>query len=290
MKFINFGSLNIDQVYQVDHIARPGETIASSAHQVFAGGKGANQTVALVRAGATVFHAGQVGPEGQWLIDKLSKLGANMEHTLVGAVPTGHAIIQIDAQGQNSIVLFPGANQQLDRAAIDRTLSKSNKGDILLLQNEINDIPYIIYEANKRNLSICLNPAPFGPEVLNYPLDLIDFLIVNETEATDLIGTSSPDQLIDALAATWPRAQIALTLGASGAQYRSPQEQFHLPAPQVQALDTTGAGDTFIGYFLQGLSTGIETRDAMARAIEAAALCVTRPGAIDSIPSSTEID
>ncbi len=290
MKFINFGSLNIDLVYQVDHIARPGETIASSAHQVFAGGKGANQTVALVRAGATVFHAGQVGPEGQWLIDKLSKLGVNMEHTLIGAVPTGHAIIQIDAQGQNSIVLFPGANRQIDRAAIERTLSESSKEDILLLQNEINDVPYIIHEAKKRRLSICLNPAPFGPEVLDYPLDLIDFLIVNETEAADLTGISSPDQLLDALATTWPRAQIVLTLGASGAQYRSPQEEFHLPAPQVQALDTTGAGDTFIGYFLQGLTTGIGAHSAIARAIEAAALCVTRPGAIDSIPSSTEID
>ena len=290
MKFINFGSLNIDLVYQVDHIARPGETIASSAHQVFAGGKGANQTVALVRAGATVFHAGQVGPEGQWLIDKLSKLGVNMEHTLIGAVPTGHAIIQIDAQGQNSIVLFPGANRQIDRAAIERTLSESSKEDILLLQNEINDVPYIIHEAKKRRLSICLNPAPFGPEVLDYPLDLIDFLIVNETEAADLTGISSPDQLLDALATTWPRAQIVLTLGASGAQYRSPQEEFHLPAPQVQALDTTGAGDTFIGYFLQGLTTGVGAHSAIARAIEAAALCVTRPGAIDSIPSSTEID
>ena len=135
-----------------------------------------------------------------------------------------------------------------------------------------------------------MNPAPFGPEVLDYPLDLIDFLIVNETEAADLTGISSPDQLLDALATTWPRAQIVLTLGASGAQYRSPQEEFHLPAPQVQALDTTGAGDTFIGYFLQGLTTGIGAHSAIARAIEAAALCVTRPGAIDSIPSSTEID
>ena len=286
MNILNFGSLNIDLVYQVEHIARPGETIASSSHQVFSGGKGANQSAALARAGARVFHAGQVGKDGQWLVDKLAGLGVDVQHIRVGDVPTGHAIIQVDRRGQNSIVLFAGANAQIDREAIDSALSCFNRGDILLLQNEINDVSYIIATASERDLTICLNPAPFGPEVCAYPLELVDLLIVNETEATGLAGASEPA----ALAALCPRAQIALTLGAAGVQYRSPSEEFHLPAPQVEAVDTTGAGDTFIGYFLQGLTADMTARDAMTRAVQAAALCVTRPGAMDSIPAADEVD
>ena len=286
MNILNFGSLNIDLVYQVEHIARPGETIASSSHQVFAGGKGANQSAALARAGARVFHAGQVGPDGQWLVDKLAGLSVDVQHIRVGDVPTGHAIIQVDRQGQNSIVLFAGANAQIDRRAIDAVLSHFDQGDILLLQNEINDIPYIITSAAERGLAICLNPAPFGPEVRAYPLELVDLLIVNETEATGLAGVSDPA----ALASLCPSAQIVLTLGAAGVQYRSPTEEFHLPAPQVEAVDTTGAGDTFIGYFLQGLTVDMTARDAMVRSVKAAALCVTRPGAMDSIPAADEID
>ncbi len=286
MNILNFGSLNIDLVYQVEHIARPGETIASSSHQVFAGGKGANQSAALARAGARVFHAGQVGPDGQWLVDKLAGLGVDVQHIRVGDVPTGHAIIQVDRHGQNSIVLFAGANAQIDRGDIDAALSRFDREDILLLQNEINDIAYIITSASERGLTICLNPAPFGPEVRAYPLELIDLLIVNETEASGL--ASAPE--LAALAALCPSAQIALTLGAAGAQYRSPTEEFHLPVPHVEAVDTTGAGDTFIGYFLQGLTTAMTARDAMTRAVQAAALCVTRPGAMDSIPAADEVD
>ena len=154
------------------------------------------------------------------------------------------------------------------------------------MQNEINDIAYIITSAAERGLTICLNPAPFGPQVRTYPLELVDLLIVNETEATGLASASE----LAALAALCPHAQIALTLGAAGAQYRSPTEEFHLPAPQVEAVDTTGAGDTFIGYFLQGLTADMTARDAMTRAVQAAALCVTRPGAMDSIPTADEVD
>ena len=286
MNILNFGSLNIDLVYQVEHIARPGETIASSSHQIFAGGKGANQSAALARAGARIFHAGQVGPEGQWLVDKLAGLGVDVQHIRVGDVPTGHAIIQVDRQGQNSIVLFAGANAQIDKRAIDTALSHFDRGDILLLQNEINDIAYIITSAAERGLTTCLNPAPFGPEVRTYPLELVNLLIVNETEATGLAGTSE----LAALAELCPHAQIALTLGAAGAQYRSSTEEFHLSAPHVEAVDTTGAGDTFIGYFLQGLTADMTAREAMTRAVQAAALCVTRPGAMDSIPAADEVD
>ena len=290
MKILNFGSLNIDLVYQVEHIALPGETIASSAHQVFAGGKGANQSAALARAGAPIFHAGQVGPEGQWLVDKLAGLGVDVHHIRFGDTPTGHAIIQVDSQGQNSIVLFAGANAQIDQAAIDATLSHFGEDDILLLQNEINDVPYIMAAAARRGLRICLNPAPCRPKVRDYPLELVHWLVVNQTEAQSLADAETPEQALAALAAAYPHAAIVLTLGAAGVHYRTYREAFHLPARQIEAVDTTGAGDTFIGYFLQGLTADMTARDAMARAVQAAALCVTRPGAMDSIPAADELE
>ncbi len=290
MNILNFGSLNIDLVYQVEHIARPGETISSLAHQVFAGGKGANQSAALARAGASVFHAGQVGPDGQWLVDKLAGLGVDVQHIRVGDVPTGQAIIQVDHHGQNSIVLFAGANAEIDREAIDATLSLFGAGDILLLQNEINDVPYIMAAAAKRELRICLNPAPCDPEIRDYPLELVHWLVVNQTEAQSLVAEETPEQALAVLAAAYPHAAIVLTLGAAGVHYRTDREEFHLPAPHVEAVDTTGAGDTFIGYFLQGLTASMTARDAIARAVQAAALCVTRPGAMDSIPAANEVD
>ena len=289
MNILNFGSLNIDLVYQVEHIARPGETIASSAHQVFAGGKGANQSAALARAGASVFHAGQVGPDGPWLVDKLAGLGVDVQHIRFSDTPTGHAIIQVDRHGQNSIVLFAGANAQIDRGAIDATLSHFGAGDIVLLQNEINDVPYIMAAAAKRELRICLNPAPCGPQVRDYPLDLVHWLVVNQTEAQSLVDEETPDQALAAIAAAYPRAAIVRTLGAAGVHYHTHREAFHLPAPQVEAVDTTGAGDTFIGYFLAGLAADMTAHEAMTRAVQAAALCVTRPGAMDSIPAAAEL-
>ena len=289
MKILNFGSLNIDHVYQVDHISRPGETLASSSYQVFAGGKGANQSAALARASAPVFHAGQVGPEAQWLVEKLATLGADMQFTQTSQTPTGHAIIQVDQSGENSIVLYPGCNKEITTELIDATLDNFTDGDILLLQNEINNTTHLIEQANKKALRICLNPAPFGPEIHTYPLDLVDILVVNQTEGMGLCPNTSLDRLADQLAATYPKADIVLTLGAKGAIYRSPTDALEVPAQEVNALDTTAAGDTFIGYFLAAVLADLPTIDCLEQASKAAALCVTRPGAMDSIPAKDEL-
>lgn len=289
MKIINYGSLNIDLVYQVDHIVQPGETIASTEHQVFAGGKGANQSAALARAGASIFHAGQIGQDGQFLVDKLQGLGVDMQFTQTVAGHTGHALIQVEKSGQNSIVLYPGANATQTRAHIDATLNAFGQGDILLLQNEINEIPYLIEKAAARGLRIALNPAPFSPEVLDYPLEHIEFLIVNETEAEGLVGSPSED-LMASLAQRLPNAQILLTLGEKGAHYRSAQTQHYTAALRVEAVDTTAAGDTFSGFFLAAIAAGSRVEMALIRATHAAALCVMQPGAIDSIPNKKDVD
>ncbi len=290
MRVLNFGSLNIDLVYQVDHIVRPGETISSTSHQIFAGGKGANQSAALAHAGATIFHAGQVGKEGQWLVEKLQNIGVDMQFTRITDEHTGHAIIQVEKSGQNSIVLYPGANATQSRAHIDATLNAFSKGDILLLQNEINELPYLLEQAAQLGMRTTFNPAPFDAKIPTLPLDLVELLIVNETEAAELVKNGSGTDMIEALSILLPTAHIVLTLGEKGALYRSNDAEFHIPAVEVKAVDTTAAGDTFTGYFVAGLACHMSARDALYRAAHAAALCVTHMGAMDSIPTSYEVD
>lgn len=290
LQILNFGSLNIDHVYQVEHLARPGETVASTGYRVFAGGKGANQSAALALAGAKVFHAGQVGPEGGWVVAKLAGLGVEMRFTRVVEVPTGHALIQVEASGQNSIVLFPGANRQVSREHLDQVLEHFAKGDILLLQNEIDQIPNLILQGHKRGLRVCLNPAPCGPEVTGYPLHLVDLLVLNETEAAQLVGEGSPPEQLVRLSSGYPESELLLTCGSLGSWYRTEGQTLHEGAMPVTAVDTTGAGDTFLGYFLASLTVGLPPAERLKRATRAAALCVTRPGAMDSIPTAAEVD
>ena len=287
---LNFGSINIDHVYNVAHISGPGETISSRSYQVFAGGKGANQTAALALAGAEVAHCGMVGPDGRWLIEKLAAFGAETRYIATSNHATGHAIIQVDHEGENSILLHAGANTDLSREYIADSLTHFHGGDILLLQNEINEVPYLINEAKTRGLSIYLNPAPFDTDLLQYPLHKLSGLILNQTEAAGLVGNISIDRLAQRVAEKLPAAEVLLTLGAQGAEYRYRKEGFRIDAPKVKAIDTTAAGDTFIGYYLAERARGADARFSMERATSAAAICVSRPGAMDSIPSVEELD
>ena len=289
---LNFGSVNIDHVYSVPHFVRPGETLASSRHEVFSGGKGFNQSTALARAGARVAHAGNVGTDGAWLREALAADGADVTHLAVCSEPTGHAIIQVDETGQNCIIICGGANRTITPAGAEEILSHFGTGDTLLLQNEISAIPDIMRAAGGRGLEIVFNPAPMGPEVRDYPLDLVDLFIVNEVEAAELAGTAegaAPEAVLDALRAKFPRAGVLLTLGAAGALAEIGGERASVAARRVKAVDTTAAGDTFIGYFLAARQRGRPLREAMELATAAAAICVTRPGAAPSIPCLFEV-
>lgn len=285
MRILNFGSLNIDYVYRVTHVARPGETLAARSRQVFAGGKGANQSVALARAGAEVFHAGLVGGDGRWLIDRLESFGADASLVRVSRDgQSGSAFIQVADDGENAIVLHPGTNREITREQIDDALGRFGEGDTLLLQNEINEVAYLITEAKRRDMKVVLNPAPMSPDVLECPLREVDLLIVNETEGRALTGKRTEDDVMAEL----PAWENVLTLGSHGVRY-SGNERVFLPAEQVPAVDTTAAGDTFIGYFLAGRGEGMSVRESLQLASRAAAICCTRAGAIDSIPARGEV-
>ena len=292
MSVLVFGSLNIDHVYQVEHLVRPGETLPSAEYRCFQGGKGANQSVALARAGANVFHAGRIGPEGLWLRDAITAEGVDVTHVGLDDGPTGHAIIQVDPAGENSILLYGGANLSVTSDDARYVLSHFGEGDWLLLQNEISALPAILREASERRMTVAFNPAPMTPEVLDYPLEGVSLFVVNETEGAALAGIEEalPASIVDRLQGRYPDAAILLTLGGEGSLFASGEERIRTPAQAVEAVDTTAAGDTFIGYFLAELLTGGPAAQALAVATRAAALCVSRPGAAASIPRRDELE
>lgn len=291
MAVLNLGSINLDYVYRVAHISRPGETLGSASLATFAGGKGNNQSLALARAGAAVVHLGRIGPEGKWLVDLLRRAGADVRFVQTDDGPGGHAIIQVADSGENSIVLFGGANRRIADADVDAALAGMRAGDVFLTQNETSGIAHGLRQARARGLKVCFNPAPFGPEISAYPLDCVDTFVVNETEAAGLAGgeATAPEELLARLARRFPTAELVLTLGARGVMYRSPEESHRVPAEPVNVVDTTAAGDTFIGYFLACRQQGLAVEAALRTANRAAAICVSRAGAEASIPTWAEV-
>lgn len=289
MKICNIGSLNIDYVYTVEHFVQPGETLASTHMEQFAGGKGLNQSIALARAGAPVFHCGMIGPEGSFLKDTLVESGVDASLVQTGAVANGHAIIQVDAHGQNSILLYGGSNQTLTSAFIDEALSHFEVGDILLLQNEVNMLPEIIEKAYAKGLQIALNPSPIDESLCQLPLDHIRWLILNEIEGHDLTGADTPEDIVEALLKRCPNSGIMLTLGHAGSLYAENAIRLHQPIFPVTAVDTTAAGDTFTGYFLAGIVQELPMEDILCRAALASSIAVSREGAAQSIPTLAEV-
>ena len=301
MKILNFGSLNIDNVYHVDDFVRPGETKRSLSFQVFPGGKGLNQSVALARAGANVYHAGKIGDDGRWLVDLMHESGVCVtfpessgrpaEAALVREADcgTGKAIIQVNGAGQNAIILYDGANQTMDPAFVNEVLSGFEKGDILVLQNEINLVPEIIDLAWERGMQIALNPSPANEVIRQCDLNKVRWLLLNEIEGAWLTGREEPENIAESLAESYPDMEVVLTLGSQGVLYRSREKKCYQKAFKVNAVDTTGAGDTFTGYFLKCAAEGASPEKALMIASRAASIAVSRPGAAVSIPYWAEV-
>ena len=281
---INIGSINLDHVYRVDHLALPGETISCDEYAVLGGGKGANQSLALARAGGKVKHIGKVGQDGIWLRNELKEAGVDVTPLLIVSEPSGHAVIQVDAHGMNSIVIFGGCNQRLDLEQVEKEL-KAQPPSTVLLQNETNGVARFIELAKKHGHRVAFNPAPMTAAVKGFPLSLVDTLIVNEHEAEALSDDSNPASL----AALFPGAAIVVTLGGRGVVALVDGIQHQLPAFEVQAVDTVAAGDCFVGYLLAELDLGVAWPQALRTACAAAALSVSRRGAMASIPTRPEV-
>lgn len=292
MKALCFGSLNIDYTYRVPHFVRKGETLAARSLQVFSGGKGMNQAVALARAGAPTQMAGAIGQDGLFLLEQLRQAGAGTGYVRVlENERTGNAFIQNDDEGDNCILLYGGANQAVSKEQIDRVLENFQAGDYLVLQNEISQIPYLMERGHERGMKLVLNPSPMERAVLDYPLEYVDIFMLNRLEGEELLGRECPDEkeLLEKLGEKYPAAEIVLTLGEKGSLYRRGETVVSQPAYSVRTVDTTGAGDTYTGFFVSGLMKGLSPKDAMKQASKAAALAVTRQGAAPSIPTLEEV-
>ena len=290
-KLVNLGSLGIDHVYSVDHITGAGETLASDSHEVFPGGKGSNQSIAAAKAGAEVIHVGCIGPDGDMLIEVLQDSNVDVNDVRVGDTATQHAVIQVDRQGQNAIVIFGGANRTINQHDRDAALAKIEPGDWLLLQNEINDLEQILDQAAERNVSVAFNVAPVDGREKGYDYSRVGLLIVNEVEAASLAGENDPARAFDVLTTRYPDMIVLLTLGRDGGIYGgSTHPRVVYQAHTVDAVDETAAGDTFIGYFMAEWLKSQNLAKAVEDASAAGAIAVTKPGAASSIPSRTEVD
>lgn len=295
MTIHNAGSLNIDDVFRTPRIVKPGETIPSRSLERFPGGKGLNQSTALARAGARVRHIGRIGADGLFLKDGLAADGADVSGIIIGEQPTGRAVIQVADDGENAIVLYPGANHTWNPGDISRLLESAAPGDILLLQNEITMIAPLMEAAASAGMRIAMNPAPMGPEVRDYPMHTLSWLVVNEIEGRQLSGIgdkshSADEAVISDLRSRHPDAVVVMTLGNRGALRADSsgliRAEFPAPGP---VKDTTGAGDTFTGYWLAGEVAGLPAEEGLKRACAAGALAVTRPGAVTGIPRLEEV-
>lgn len=294
MRVLSFGSLNIDNVYSVPHFIARGETLAARSLNVFSGGKGLNQSVALAKAGLKVFHAGAIGEnDGQFLVDELEAAGVNTEYIKrLKGIKTGHTIIQNNTDGDNCIILFGGANQEISRSQIDETLKNFSAGDALVIQNEISEPEYLAKSAKSHGMIVAFNPSPMEEKIIPV-FKYADYLLLNEIEAgqflNDDVSRKKPEEIAGRLREKLPDTKIVLTLGTNGAVYSDSEITFHQEALRVNAVDTTAAGDTFTGFFLSGIFEGKTPQWAMRFATNASAIAVTRHGAAPSIPSREEV-
>lgn len=289
MRVLNIGSLNLDYVYSVDHIIQPGETESTGSRNTFLGGKGINQSCALAKAGVEVYHAGMIGADGTAFLDACKEYGVHSDYIKIVDGPSGHTIIQVDKNAQNSILLFGGANQKLTKEFVDEVLCHFGKEDVLLLQNEVNLLPYIVDRAYEKGMQIALNPSPFNEKLNAVDLSKISMFLLNEVEGFQITGKRDPEEIVEALLHRFPEARIMLTLGKDGSVYADQKQKLHQSIFPVKAVDTTAAGDTFTGYFLAGLAEGLPMEEILRRSAKASAIAVSRPGAVPSIPYRQEV-
>lgn len=291
MKFLNFGSLNMDHSYRVQHIVAPGETITSEALEVSVGGKGLNQSIALARAGAAVFHAGATGgEEGAMLKKTLDTAGVDTRHIDSNHTFGGRAIIQVDQNGQNSIVLFPAANREITPKDVERVLANFEVGDVLVLQNETSCLDEMIRLGAKKGMRICLNPSPADHRLDALDFSQVEYLLLNEIEGEWLTGETDEAKITDCLLKKYPGMKVVLTLGRQGAVYADAACRHCHGIYNIPVVNTTAAGDTFTGFFLASVLGGESIPDALRLASGASSLAVSRAGAASSIPTRGEVE
>ena len=243
MKILNFGSLNLDNVYQVPHFLQAGETMAALSEAVHPGGKGLNQSLALARAGADVYHAGVVGNGSELLTNLLKENGVHDDYLLHRDCTQGSTMIQVSPKGENCILLFGQSNHAITKAQVEETIAAFAPGDYLVLQNEVSCLPEMVEAGAKRGLHVVLNPSPFDDSLRSLDYNQIRWIFINEVEGHQMTGETAPDAILSALREKYPALCVVLTLGSAGSICCTPEKTVHQPIFRVQAVDTTAAGD-----------------------------------------------
>ncbi len=290
MKVYNFGSLNVDRVYGVEDFVRAGETILAKSLSFFPGGKGLNQTIALARAGANVYHVGCIGRDGAILKETLVEKQVPLTYVKELDADGGHTALQVSESGQNAIIVYSGTNHMLTEEFIDEVMQTIEPGDYVLMQNEINLVPYIIRRAKEAGAVVALNPSPITKELTTYPLEMVDLFIVNEIEGEALTGEKEPEKMLRVFREKYPHAKIVLTLGSEGSCYQDEETFATQEIYKNTVVDTTGAGDTYCGYLLTCLMEGVPVKEALNMATAASSIAVSRQGAAPSIPKREEVE
>ncbi|WP_371038838.1 PfkB family carbohydrate kinase [Rhodosalinus sp. FB01] len=283
MTIWNLGSINADFAYAVSRLPGPGETVAATALDRGLGGKGANISVAAARAAARVVHVGAIGPDGRWAAERLLEYGVDTRHIAEGGEVTGHAVIAVEPCGENAILIWPGANAAIPESVRDAALAAARTGDWAVTQNETNGQAGWLSAARRLGLRTAYVAAPFETGAARAALPHADLLILNAVEARQL------SEATGAAPGALSVADVVVTRGAEGCTWHGPGGAREFPADPVQAVDATGAGDTFAGYLLAGLDRGLPMAQAIGMAQSAAALMVARRGTADVIPDLAEV-
>ena len=290
MRVLVFGSANIDRTYAVEHFVNAGETLSADKMNLFCGGKGFNQAIAFARAGSDVYFAGAVGEDGGILYDALKESGVNVDHLKHIPGPSGHAVIQVTPDGQNSIIILAGSNGAITNEDVDQVLNAFSAGDLIVLQNEISSVDYIIDQAKERGMIVALNPSPFNEKIKCYDLSKVDYLLVNEVEGALLTDCDDSKKMAGAIHAMYPNANVVLTLGCAGSVFVSAAGTvLSSGIYQTEVVDTTAAGDTYTGFFLSEALASGDYETALRNAAIASGISVSRHGASQSIPSIAEV-
>lgn len=292
------GSLNMDLLVEVPRFPAPGETLAGHNFRCTAGGKGANQACAVAKLGVPVTMIGAVGSDafGDEMLAGLKASGVNISGVARRAeVASGTAMIVLDASGQNQIVVTSGANGTLSAADVHshKRDIRASRALLVQLETSMKSVTAALRLAREANVLTILNPAPCSP-LADEVLRLCDFLIPNENEAAQLAGVEVRDVASASVAAQQLRdrsqANVLITLGVNGVWLTTDSFTGHVPAFKVEAVDTVGAGDTFIGAFAMRVAEGAEVREAARFGCAAAAISVTRRGAQASQPARSEVE
>ncbi|WP_210639550.1 ribokinase [Pseudomonas sp. Tri1] len=296
-KVVVVGSLNMDLVTRAPRLPRGGETLIGESFSTIAGGKGANQAVAAARLGAQVSMVGCVGSDayGQQLRGALLAEGIDCQAVSVVDGSSGVALIVVDDNSQNAIVIVAGANGVLTPEVLDRFDEVLQSADVIICQLEVPDatVGHALKRGRELGKTVILNPAPASHALPPNWYAYVDYLIPNESEAAVLSGLEVDSLETAEAAATHLIAagagKVIVTLGAQGLMFANGSSFEHFPAPLVKAVDTTAAGDTFVGGFAAALAGGQNEVEAIRFGQVAAALSVTRAGAQPSIPTLLEV-